>query len=116
VALVHQVVVLEVSASLRLFGGADALTRRVRAEAAELGCSGFATASNALAAVALARAGVEDGLREPLHKVLDCVALCALRDVAEHQAVVSRLGCKTFGDVRRLPRGGLSVPNPLASQ
>jgi protein ImuB len=108
VALVDEAVVLEVSASLRLFGGVDALTRRVRAEAAELGCNSFARASNALAAIALARAGVEDGLREPLHKVLDRVALCALRDVAEHQAVLSRLGCKTLGDVRRLPRGGLS--------
>ena len=118
VALVDETVVLEVSASLRLFGGADALTRRVRGEAAELGCSGFATASNALAAVALARAGVEDGLRQPLHKVLDRVALCALREVAEHQAVLSRLGCKTLGDVRRLPRGGLSrrCANPLPPQ
>jgi protein ImuB len=108
VALMDEAVVLEVSASLRLFGGADALIRRVRAEAAELGTRGFATASNALAAVALARVGVEDGLRKPLHQILDRVALCALREVAEHQAMLSRLGCKTLGDVRRLPRGGLS--------
>ena len=108
VALVDEAVILEVSATLRLFGGADALTRRVRTEAAELGCSGFATASNALAAVALARAGVEGELREPLHKVLDRITLCALREVAAHQDVLSRLGCKTLGDVRRLPRGGLS--------
>lgn len=108
VALFEEAVVLEVSASLRLFGGADALAARVRTEGVELGCLRFATGPNALAAVALARANVDDGLHAPLHKLLDGLPLVVLREVAEHHAVLSRLGCRTLGDVRRLPRGGLA--------
>jgi protein ImuB len=40
--------------------------------------------------------------------VLDALPLHVLTEVARHQATLARLGCRTLGDVRLLPRGGSS--------
>jgi protein ImuB len=108
VALVEDAVVLEVRASQRLFGGEDALRQRVHAEALALGCSAVAWAPTCAAAVALARAGQDDGFVRPLEALLDALPLHVLSEVARHQPTLARLGCQTLGDVRRLPRGGAS--------
>ncbi|WP_029001205.1 Y-family DNA polymerase [Azohydromonas australica] len=64
VARVEEAVLLELRASLRLFGGAAALQARVRAEALELGAVTLSWgAPTGLAALALARAG-HPGLAE----------------------------------------------------
>lgn len=108
VALAEEAVVMEVQASLRLFGGWRALRERVQAEAAELGVQRVAWAPNSLAALALARAGIADGLVPPLQAVLDTLPLETLSAVRAHRLTLAHIGCRTLGDVRRLPRGGLS--------
>jgi protein ImuB len=71
VAHLEDPVVLDVEASTRLFGGKRALRARVYEESKELGCSSLAWTSNSLAALCLARAGVENGFKRPLPELLD---------------------------------------------
>lgn len=108
VTLLEDAVLLEVQASQRLFGGEEALRERIARESAELGCTAWAYAPTSLAALALARGGVTDGFGQPLHKLLARLPLASLRIVQAHEPVLARLGCRTLGDVRRLPRGGLN--------
>lgn len=107
-ALVEDAVVLEVQASHRLFGGGMVLRERVRREAVDLGCTAVGWAPTCAAAMALARAGRPDGFAAPLDAVLDALPLSVLTEVGRHGATLARLGCRTLGDVRRLPRGGAS--------
>ncbi|MEW6098244.1 MAG: DNA polymerase Y family protein [Pseudomonadota bacterium] len=110
VALWEECVLFEVQASLRLFGGAQALRERVVREAAELGCQAAAVAPTAWGALAVARCHAR-GLRLPQGRWtlrLDAVPLECLPGLARHQPVLARLGCRTLGDVRRLPRGGVA--------
>ncbi|OOG58186.1 DNA polymerase Y family protein [Polaromonas sp. C04] len=99
---------MELEASLRLFGGGDLLRERVVQEAREQGIAIVSWAPTSLAALALARSGLEDGFRRPLGQLLDSLPLESLSAVAAHQPTLARLGCQTLGDVRRLPRGGIS--------
>ncbi|MCV2349416.1 Y-family DNA polymerase [Paucibacter sp. Y2R2-4] len=110
VALLEDAVVLEVAACLRLFGGAATLHRRIQREAAESGLrlAAMAWAPNSLAALALARAGQRDGLSQALAPLLDGLPLHSLSAVQAQAPMLARLGCRTLGDVRRLPRAGLS--------
>jgi protein ImuB len=108
VALTDLAVLMEVSASLRLFGGEDALKVAVAAQAADLGCPAVAWGPTATGTVALARCGVQDGFAAPLERLLDRLPLESLPAVAAHAGVLTRTGCRTLGDVRRLPRGGVS--------
>ncbi|MCM5680056.1 DNA polymerase Y family protein [Schlegelella sp. S2-27] len=99
---------MEVHASLRLFGGKRALRERVRDEAAELGVGQVSSASTSLAALAFARAGVDNGFARPLQEGLDRLPMEVLSAVEPHRDTLARLGCKTLGDIRKLPRGGVS--------
>jgi protein ImuB len=58
--------------------------------------------------LALARCAQTNGFGKPLDQVLDALPLLALSAVWTHEATLSRLGCRTLGDVRALPRGGLA--------
>ncbi len=106
VARLEEAVVLEVESSLRLFGGAAALHKRIwrGAKSAGLGLAGIAWAPTSLAALSLARGGVSDGLSHPLTPILDALPLHTLTAVQAHAPMLARLGCRTLGDVRRLPR------------
>lgn len=112
VVRVEEAVLLELRASLRLFGGAAALQARVRAEALELGAVALSWgAPTGLAALALARAG-HPGLAYP-HEILLCglideLPLQTLSAARAHVPTLLRTGCRTLGALRRLPRGGLS--------
>ncbi|MBL0726159.1 DNA polymerase Y family protein [Piscinibacter sp. HJYY11] len=109
VAIVEEsAVVMELKASVRLFGGGKALRARVEEEAKDLGVTQVSWAPTSLAAVAFARAGVPNGFREPLDRLLDRLPMSCLVGVTRHEATLSRIGCRTLGDVRKLPRGGLS--------
>lgn len=108
VALLEESVVMELASSMRLFGGEDALHERVTDEANMLGVQSVSWAPTSLAALAFARSGLVDGFAGPLPKLLDSVQLEAVTAVAAHHPVLARLGCRTLGDVRRLPRGGMS--------
>jgi len=114
VARLQGAVVLEVQASLRLFGGAPALLRRLMAEAGALGVQRIGVAPTALAALALARS-LPPGQRRlrrchgaRLTATLDALPLQALPEVAQHAELLQQLGCQTLGQVRALPRAGLA--------
>jgi protein ImuB len=107
VAIVDEAVVAEVEASTRLFGGKRALRDRVVVEAADLGAIGVAWAPTSLGALALARAGIENGVRRPLDELLNGLPMATLTAVRPHHTTLAHLGCQTLGDVRKLPRGGL---------
>ncbi|HMW24287.1 MAG TPA: DNA polymerase Y family protein [Burkholderiaceae bacterium] len=108
VALCEEAVLLEAQASLRLFGGRRALRDRLLAEGRDLGMISLAWSRTGLAALALARAGIENGLRGPLEELLDGLPMGVLSAVLPHEGTLARLGCRRLGDVRRLPRGGIS--------
>ena len=108
VAIADEAIVLEVEASTRLFGGRRALHERMFNEAHELGMTSMAWAPNSLAALACARAGVLNALRRALPELLDPLPMRVLSAIAPHRLTLSQLGCGTLGDVRRLPRGGIS--------
>ena len=108
VALAEEAVVLELEASTRLFGGRRSLHDRLAHEGPELGMAALAWAPNSLAALACARAGVLNGVRRPLPEVLDGLPMAVLSAVRPHHLTLSQLGCRTLGDVWRLPRGGLN--------
>ncbi|MGL6112441.1 MAG: Y-family DNA polymerase [Rubrivivax sp.] len=101
-------VVMEVEASTRLFGGKRRLVERVREESPDLGVRQLSWAPTSLAALALARAGRSNGFAKPIEQLLDTLPLESLTAVAAHQATLARLGCQNLGQVRALPRGGLS--------
>jgi protein ImuB len=108
VALADEAVLMELDASTRLFGGRRALRDRVVLEALDLGVTAVAWASTSLAAQALARVRIENGFRKPLAHLLDALPMETLTAVWPHRSTLARLGCKTLGDIRRLPRGGIS--------
>ncbi len=110
---------METSASHRLFGGRMALMQRLVQEAAPWCAAPLACAPSAMAALALLRAALleqpdgdsltwVDGVPDHIASRLDPLPLSALSTVSAHEATLSRLGCRTLGDVRRLPRGGVS--------
>ncbi|PWQ83224.1 DNA polymerase, partial [Stenotrophomonas maltophilia] len=79
-----EAVVMEVEASTRLFGGKRALRDRVVEEAAELGAISVAWAPTSLGALALARNGIENGVRRPLEELLDALPMETLSAVRPH--------------------------------
>jgi protein ImuB len=107
VALADGAVLMEVAASVRLFGGKRALRDRVVAESAEVGVTQVAWAPNSLAALALARAGLENGFRQALPVLLDALPMQVLSATHPHHTTLAHIGCRTLGDVRALPRGGM---------
>lgn len=107
VALLDEAVLLEVQASLRLFGGAKALCRRVEREAPLLGAERSAWAGTGLGALALARAGAPH-VCQPLAARLNGLPLDVLGAARAHAETLSQIGCRTLADLRALPRGGLS--------
>ena len=111
VAVLEGSVVAEMAGSARLFGGMERLHQLVEAGASELDTQ-VAWAPTGSAALALVRhaqsAEDADGFRGPIEELLDPLPLEALSLVGLHQPTLARVGCRTLGDVRRLPRGGLS--------
>ncbi len=99
---------MEVEASLRLFRGLPALKARLSDEAPDLGAVGIGWAPSATAALVLARCGVLDLGGRLLQAVLDPLPLQALSAGAEHAEPLSRAGINTLGQLRALPRGGIS--------
>lgn len=109
VALLEEAVVLEVQASERLFGGAVPMWQRVRREAGALGAQASARAATAHAALALARVTPHaEAQATSLSEQLAPLPLHSLSAVGQHADTLHRLGCRTLGQVRSLPRGGLS--------
>jgi len=114
----EEAVLLEAGASLRLFGGQRALLQRLRDELALADGTGLAVAPTALAALALLRTlpPADVGATVPavsctarrLAATLDALPLALLGATQAHAPVLARLGCRTLGHLRTLPRGGVS--------
>lgn len=126
VAWLDGMVGLEVQGSLRLFGGEQALLQQVRHGAALQGCRAACAAPTAWAARAWLGAlkpsadtvGSEppaeaampwhSAWHAPVTSWLDALPLHAMPEVNAHRDTLAPMGCRTLGQVRRLPRGGLS--------
>jgi protein ImuB len=100
---------MDVGASLRLFGGVRALCRRVRANVKALGFSAsLACAPTARGAWLLARAGAGSAIRmTSLLRRLDRQALLLAPPARPFAPWFEGIGCATLADLRRLPRPGL---------
>lgn len=105
-------VVIEVSASLALFGGVRKLYRYIRQTALRLSASlhlGMApSATGAWLLAGRPASRQKRALRaERLLRLLDTLPLNQLPEAQPHQAWLESLGCRTLGSLRRLPRAGL---------
>ena len=108
VAVHDGAVLLELAASVRLWGGGKRLAQRLRAACPGLGVSQLSWAPTGLGALALARAGVPNGWARPWPALLDALPLECLSALQPHRPVLARLGCQRLGQVRALPRSGVS--------
>ncbi|MDD0815415.1 DNA polymerase Y family protein [Curvibacter sp. HBC28] len=114
VACVDGAVLMELQASLRLFGGDRALLRRVLGELQALGVDRLGLAPTGRAALALARSlpvGSRRARRcrtDTLAATLDPLPLDCLSEAGAQAALLSRLGCRSLGQLRALPRGGVA--------
>lgn len=109
VALLDEAVLIEVGASLRLFGGAEALRQQLREGAPAPGWQRLAWGPTSLAALALSRHqgdGVDVACPPP--EQLSTLPLHTLSAARPHLETLSQMGCRTLGALRRLPRGGVA--------
>jgi len=110
VAQVQQALVLEISASERLFGGRMALLQALLQPGQAPLPMQYAHGDSALLALArlacdaLQQAG--DLARPPLAP--DALPLHTLTAAQAHLPTLERLGCTTWGQLRALPRGGVA--------
>jgi protein ImuB len=102
-------VVVEVGASLRLFGGLLALCREAKAVLATLGLSArISAAPTGQGAWLLAKYGNRRVLKlASLEQRLSALPMDAVPEIRRFADWFSGLGCETIADVRRLPRAGL---------
>ncbi|WDZ98281.1 DNA polymerase Y family protein [Herbaspirillum sp. WKF16] len=102
-------VLLEVGASLRLFGGIRALCRKVRVTIARLGLSAtLSCAVSAAGAWLLARSGYVRTLRPAsMRRRLERLPVALLPPARPHLEWLHGLGVRRLGELRRLPRAGL---------
>lgn len=105
---------MDVSASLSAFGGLRRLFRRVEADVLTLGFSArLGLAPTAQGAWLLAHAGTVGFIRRRVLRmetttwVLNRVPCRFLPALASYQDWLGGIGCRTLGDLRRLPRAGL---------
>jgi protein ImuB len=121
VCMVEEAVLLEAETSLRLFKGKRALLNHLRdtlAGSGDISGTGLAVAPTALAALALLRSlpAADDAAPMPvaacdprrLAAMLDALPIEHLSAARAHAPVLERLGCRSLGQLRALPRGGIS--------
>jgi protein ImuB len=110
VALPEEATVLvEIGASLRLFGGLLALCREANAVLGVLGyTSRVSAAPTGQAACLLAKYGTARVLKlTSLERHLSALPMSAVPEVLPFVDWFTGLGCTTIADIRRLPRAGL---------
>ena len=105
VAFVDEALLLEVGASERLFGGRRKLLRALLQGAGALQAAAWSQGPTAL--VALARMRLKRAGR-PDPDGIDGLPLATLTAAAACLATLERIGCTTFGQLRALPRAGVS--------
>ncbi|PIG09174.1 DNA polymerase Y family protein [Comamonas sp. 26] len=121
VVLLEDALLMETSMVQRLWGGIEAMLERLDQSFAQvcvpapgqasvqqsLRAQGL-TAWQALARLRLQQKCLEQGQRRVSLEGIDALPLWTLTALQQHSALLSRLGCQTWGDVRALPRAGLS--------
>jgi protein ImuB len=105
VARVEEAVLLEVAASEQLFGGRKRLLHDLLA-GTELPPVQWACGSTSLVALALLRLK-QRGSARPANGI-DGLPIAVLSAAAEHLALLERIGCRSWGELRALPRAGLA--------
>lgn len=109
-------ILMDVSASLRLFNGPHALCCRIRSSITLLGFTAqIGSGPTAYGAWLLARSGRRKGAvfrrrtlaMKTLHQRLDSLPNDLLPSAVAHSEWFAGIGAKSLGDIRRLPRTGL---------
>ena len=106
VAVVDEALLLEAGASERLFGGRRTLLRSLLKGQEELGYEAWASGPTSLVALSLMRLKRRGDPRPA--ELPDGLPLDSFTAAAPHLHTLERIGCTTFGQLRRLPRAGLS--------
>jgi protein ImuB len=106
VAFVDEALLLEVGASERLFGGRKRLLRALLKDPAELECAAWAGGPTSLVALALLR--LKRRGESPPETLPDDLPLDTFSAALPHLHTLERIGCGTLGQLRSLPRAGLS--------
>jgi protein ImuB len=106
VAWAGGVLLLEVQASERLWGGRRRLLRRLLRTAEALSPAPWATGDTSLVALALLR--LRSRGEAPPAELPGGLLLDVLDAAREHLPMLERIGCRTWGDLRALPRAGLA--------
>ncbi|MDB5773109.1 MAG: putative polymerase [Burkholderia sp.] len=110
VSLLSNGLLLDVSASLRLFGGHDALVEQLRNGVHELGLTPQ-LGSAPTAAAAWLFAQHEDALygdNESFTALLEQLPVALLVSAQPHLDTLESIGCQSIGQLRRLPRQGIT--------
>jgi protein ImuB len=110
VSLLANGLLLNIGASLRLFGGKEALTKQLRHGVAEMGLTPqMAVAPAASAAHLLARhADGREADVGSLAALLDELPVWLLDSLQSSLPILDTIGCETLGHLRRLPRAGIA--------
>ena len=110
VARVDDVLLLELSASERLWGGRSALLRHIHATDKPVSGVHFARGASSLIALAQLQLSQSQSLpnRARSRTAPDDLPLATLAAARPHLATLERLGCTRWGQLRALPRGGVA--------
>lgn len=106
VAAVDEAILLEAGASERLFGGRRSLLRALLKDNEPLRWQAWAAGPTALVALSLLRLKLR-GEERPA-QIPDDLPLATFSAALPHVATLERIGCDTLGQLRALPRAGLS--------
>ncbi|HEX2543404.1 MAG TPA: DNA polymerase Y family protein [Ramlibacter sp.] len=106
VAFQAEALLLEAGASERLFGGRKRLMRRLLDAGGDLPCQAWGAATTSITALSLLRLKKKG---EPVPDLLpDDLPLWTVDAASAHLATLERIGCTTLGQLRALPRAGVS--------
>ena len=113
VALVDEAVLLDVTGSLRLFGGLARLMQLLAQQIAQFFESNQAfahtrRAQGATSLIALGRLRLTGGQPEVACKRVAELPMHTLTAARPHLGVLERIGCRTWDDLLRLPRDGVA--------
>ncbi len=107
VAWLDEALVIEVSACERLWGGQQSLMRLMTA-CNPAPSTRIQKVQGATSLIALARLRLFAQYQTPPADMLGDLPLHTLTAAREHLDLLARMGCRTWGDVAALPRGGLT--------
>jgi protein ImuB len=107
VAFVDEALLLEAGASERLFGGRRVLLQRLlKDDGSGLQCRSWAVGPTALVALSLLRLKMRS--KQWPEKLPDDLPLDTFTAARAHLHTLDRIGCTTLGQLRALPRAGIS--------